>query len=67
MSERDKQATVVGRNVMSTGDRYFFAHPETEFGYLNNAEKKGYRLIFVFNNGVLLFRRKNWLERMLRL
>jgi len=61
------QSTVIGRNAYSISGPYFFAHPETSLGYLPTAEKKGYRLIFVFENGVLLFRRKNWIERLLGL
>jgi hypothetical protein len=43
--------------------KYISAHPESEMGNPNYSDRKGYELVAIQPNGVMIYRRKAWLRR----
>ena len=44
-------------------EKYLIAHPESDIGDPNEADKRGYVLVAIKPTGLLVYRRKAWWER----
>jgi hypothetical protein len=60
--ERDKWYARANRN-----NQFVTAHPESDMADLNQTFRKGWRFVAILPTGLLVFERRSWLAKVLRL